>query len=216
MKKYAVLAMMMLMISCQTEELTVVENQDETESAADAQLLSLVQSVATHDGSYDDVVDGASCFSIDFPYVCQVNGETYTVNSVEDIENFTKYDTLIPVFPVSITYANHVEAILASYEEMEQLAQQCENGDLWNDTITCIDFNYPVSLSLFNPDNSDFQTLTFNHDRDTFLGIQDIETQIIATINYPITVRLENGESITITSNEILRAEILNIIPICE
>ncbi|NND61856.1 MAG: hypothetical protein HKN48_01550 [Flavobacteriaceae bacterium] len=216
MKKYAVLAFAMIMMSCQKEELTVVETQEETTISTDAQLLSLVQSVASHDGSFDDVVDGASCFSIDFPYICQVNGEQYTVTSPTDLEDYTMYDELIPVFPVSITFADHTQMKVASYEQLMALSVECADGDLWNDRITCIDFEYPVTLSLFNTDNSDFQTLVFNHDRDTFVGIRDIETQIIATLNYPITVQLENGERITITSNETLKAEILNIIPVCE
>lgn len=219
MKKILWLALVTMLFACQQEELDVVENQEDTQNTTtDLQLMSLVQSVTSHDGSYDDVVDRASCFSINLPYVCLYNGYEYVVDDPSDLKFFDENDELIPVFPITVTFADHLQREIDSYESLMALSDECAAGTLFNQQITCIDFDYPLSLSIFNTENSDFETLTFNHDRDVFTGIESLELDegVIATLNYPLTVRLLNGNQLIIESNDQLRVEILNIIPLCD
>lgn len=215
MKKYVGLVLLVLLASCQKEEFEILQD-DDLEVTQDGQLLRLVQTVATHDGSFDDVVDDSSCFSIDFPYVCNFNGKPYPVNSAADLSPFSMYDDLVPEFPVNVTLANYLQLEVPNIDAFENLITQCQNGDLFNDRITCIDLEYPVSLALFDADNGDFETVVFNHDKDTFTGIGAIEEGWVARLNYPLSVTLESGALITITSSEQLKSEILNIIPLCD
>jgi hypothetical protein len=215
MKKYVGLVLLVILAGCQKEEFEIVQDDDQ-EIAQDGQLLRMVQTVATHDGSFDDVVDDSSCFSIDFPYICNFNGKLYPVNRASDLLPFSTYDNLVPEFPVNVTLANYLQVEVPNLEAFENLIAQCQNGDLFNDRITCIDLEYPVSLALFDSDSGDFETLVFNHDRDTFTGIGAIEDGWVASLNYPLEVTLESGALITITSNEQLKSEILNIIPLCD
>ena len=216
MKKYVWVLILLSLVSCQKEEFKVTESQDEGLLSQDDELLNLVKTVATHDGSFDDVVDSSTCFSIDFPYICNANGIAYPVNNADDLLPFTMYDELIPDFPVNVTFANYIQLEIPTYTAFKNLIAQCANGELFDERITCVDLDYPVELSVYDPVTTDFNTVTFNHDRDTFMGIEFLNENWIANINYPITIMLENGGLLTINSNEELKYQILAHISICD
>jgi len=216
MKYFLFLGMMVLLVGCQKEELTVIEGQDEESFMQDIQLKNLIMSVASHDGSFDDVVDKSSCFSIDFPYICYYNGFPYPVNSLEDLALFQEGDKLIPEFPVNITFANYLQAEVPDEDAFNQLIAQCENGLLFNESITCLDIVYPIRISIYNPDISTFETVIFSHDKQTFQSIEDFDTSLIASIQFPIQIELPNDVVLTINSNDVLKSQILDIIPLCE
>lgn len=204
------------LFSCQKEELKIVDGEDVEAFAIDEQLKGLVVSVVAHDGSFDDVVDNASCFSIDFPYRCTYNGHQYPMNSIGDLEPWKKGDSLIPVFPIQITFANHIQAEVPNYEAFLTLIARCDNGELFNDIIGCVDLVYPVSIALYNPDSSNFETITFNSDKQSFETIVAFDEHVLVSVNYPIQIKLENEVVLTINSNDILKSEILDRIPFCE
>lgn len=216
MKQLILFALCVTLLSCQKEELTIVDGQNEESLALDGQLKELVSSVAAHDGSFDDVVDRSPCFSIDFPYQCTYNGHQYPMNTINDLEPWNKGDVLIPVFPINITFANYIQATVPNYEAFSSLIQRCADGELFNDIIGCVDFVYPFSVALYNPNTSNFQTITLLHDKQTFESVYEIDEDLLVSINYPIQLILENDIVITIESNEVLKNEILNIVPICE
>lgn len=215
--KYMVYFMLCCMvISCQKEELKIVEGQEEESFIQDSELANLLASVVSHDGSFDDVVDNSSCFSINFPYICRINGHLYPVNSADDLAPFGESDLLIPEFPIDITFANHLEATVPSYEVFKILIAQCANGELWNQHISCVDLMYPIYVAIYNPETSEFETISFTDDKQTFQTIQDFNENVIASINYPIEIKLDNKIVLTINSNDILKSEILDKVPFCE
>ncbi|MDC8005517.1 hypothetical protein POV27_15775 [Aureisphaera galaxeae] len=217
MKNYYWVLALLLLVACQQEEFQVVESQDEEQQLSqDDELLNLVKTVATHDGTFDDVVDESSCFSINFPYECTANGKEYVVTKAEDLEPFDMYDKLVPTFPVTVTFANYLELEVPTYAAFKNLIAQCANGDIFDERITCVDLQYPVQLSIYDPVTTNFETRTFNHDRDTFTGIELLNEDWIANISYPIIIRLENGGEVQITSNEELKFHILAYISICD
>lgn len=216
MKYLSYLLLILILAACQKEELKIVEGQEEESFVRDSQLKNLLVSVVAHDGSFDDVMDKSSCFSIDFPYICSYNGHAYPVDSAEDLAPFDAEDNLVPRFPITITYANHQKETIPDIDTFLKLINRCSNGELYNDAIGCVDIMYPVSVALYYPDSSDFETITFTHDKQTFETIFDFDENIIANINYPIEIKLENDVVLTITSNDILKSQILDIIPFCE
>ena len=215
--KYIVYFMMLVMIAgCQKEELTIVEGEDDEAFTDDRQLKSLLMSVVSHDGSFDDIVDSSSCFSIDFPYTCYYKGYPYPVNSIDDLAVFKNGDELIPKFPVNITFANYLQAEVPDVTAFNQLIDLCANGSLYNDIINCVDIIYPVRISVYDPSNSSFETIIFENDKQTFLSIEDFDVDRIASIQYPIQLRMQNEVVLTINSNDALKTEILSMIPFCE
>lgn len=215
MKKLLSLILLLGLMGCQEEQLTVVENQQEESLALDSQLVGLMKSVSSHDGSHDNVVDRSSCFSIDFPYVCNIDGVTYTVNSASDLKPFTVYDVLTPEFPVTITYLDHSKEVIENMETYQARIEQCEQGDLNNDAITCVDFNYPVTLALYHSDTASFETIVLNHDLDTFSTLEIFAEDTVANIEYPIVIYFQNGFSLEINSNNELKLEIIRYLNSC-
>jgi len=215
MRKYLILIFAFGVLACQKEELSVVQEQEETSLLADKQLVGLIQSVSSHDGTFDDFVDESACFSINFPYEVLLNGELITINSINDLLTIKPMDDVVPIFPISITTANYIEIEVANQATFASYILSCANGLMYNDRITCLDFNYPISLSLYNPDNTTFETIIFNHDKETFEGLELFEEGTIATIRFPLSVKMLDGTIITIESNQELKSRILQILNIC-
>ena len=216
MKKYVLLLLVISLFSCQKEKLTIVMDQEESSFLSDGRLTRLMKSVAAHDGSFDDIIDQSPCFSINFPYQILLNGETHQITSVDDLSIIGLYDYIELIFPVTITIANYVEVEILNLGTFEKYISQCDNGLIYNEIISCVDFVYPVSISIYNNENSDFETIIFNHDKDTFIGIGLIETGTLAAINYPIRLLLIDGTLIIIESNEQLKLRILQMISVCQ
>ena len=216
MKYLSYFFMILLLAACQKEELRIVDGTDEEAFAIDQELKDLMFSVVAHDGSFDDVVDNSSCFSIDFPYRCTYNGHEYPMNNVQDLEPWPVGANLMPVFPVNITFANYLQASVPDEKAFSFLQDRCANGDLFDDIINCVDIVYPVSVSLYNTATSDFETINFLHDKQTFQSMEDLDENVLISINYPVQIILENEVVLTIESNDILKDEILDRIPFCE
>lgn len=216
MKKFAFLLIFLLGLSCQKEELTIIDEQEEVSFLEDGQLTNLIKSVASHDGSYDDLVDRSPCFSIDFPYQVIVNGKGYAINSISDLAILNKGDDIMPVFPIEITFANYIEADVPNVEVFQEFIDRCADGSMYNDRITCIDFAYPIDISVFDPVNSDFGIISFEHDKQTFTGVEEMDPLMIASIRFPILLVLDNGTRIQIADNQDLKSSILDLLPGCE
>ncbi len=73
-------------ISCQ-EEFEELPGEDNREAImASSSTGQLIQRTSSKDGSYDNIVDGASCFAINFPYVVNVNGLEINIDAIEDLK----------------------------------------------------------------------------------------------------------------------------------
>jgi hypothetical protein len=215
MKKYLILSLVFIALACQKEELTVVQDQEETSFLADRQLVGLIQSVSSHDGSFDDLVDQSTCFSINFPYEILLNGEIIEITSINDLLVINPFDDVVPVFPISITTADYIEIDLANQKSFVNYAFSCANGLMYDDRITCLDFNYPISLSIYDQEESTFETIIYNHDKETFEGMDLFEEGTKATINFPVIVKMVDGTTVNIQSTQELKSRILQMLNIC-
>ncbi len=202
--------------SCQKESLEVVEKNQEASFFEDVQLVSLIKGVSAHDGSFDDVIDQSSCFSIKIPYEVLLNGESHQINSIEDLQIINATDEVAPLFPFEVSFATYQEATITSFKEFETIISNCANGDLYNERITCVDFVYPFDVGVFDPITNNFETIVFDHDKKTFQSIDSLNSSQLATIKFPIEVITREGQFITIATNEALKREIENVIPLCE
>ena len=204
-----------MLIGCQKESLRITDQQQEESFLADAQLVGLVRGVTAHDGSLDNIVDNSSCFSINFPYYCNVNGEVFYYEQASDLKVIYPTDEVEPVFPISMTYADYGEITVNSRAEFDDLIGRCASGLLYNDAIQCVDLIYPVSISMYNTETLDFQTVTFDHDRLTFTQISAMSSSDVASINFPIYLQIVGGEIIQIDSNQDLKAAIQSNLTFC-
>lgn len=140
------LGMALTFTACQEEFEELPQPDEQQTIMASSSTAKLIEQTAANDGSFDNIVDGASCFAVNFPYTVNVNGIDITIDSREDLhlieEIFDQLeddmDFLEILFPITITLADYTEITINNSEELVALAEECvEGGD--DDDIECID-----------------------------------------------------------------------------
>nr|WP_299339301.1 hypothetical protein [Allomuricauda sp.] len=200
-------ALALLFTSCQEEFEEVGGDEQETITAGST-TATLIKNTSSKDGSFDNIVDGASCFAVNFPYTVQVNGIEIIIDSKEDLHTIEEIfdevdvdeDILDIIFPITITFADFTELVIENKEQLRELAESClEGGD--DDDIECIDFVYPITLFTF--DINEQQTGEFNIESDEdlrkfFDGLDDND---LVSIQFPLTLKKFDGTEIVVNSN---------------
>lgn len=75
--------------------------------------------------------------------------------------------------------------------------------------ITCVSLNYPITLNIYNAAGQQTGTQTVNSDLELLLFISNLEPGTSFSIVFPITVTLENGNTLQINSLQELQDIIL-------
>jgi hypothetical protein len=124
-----------------------------------------------------------------------------------------RYDIEIN-YPVTIYYSDYSQSILYDEDELEQIQEQY-NSNLIDDDIECIDFVYPIELTLYNTEYQKTDLIIANNDYDIFSVFNEI-SNLIVEFDFPISVKTQNGEIINITNNNELESEINSVIYGCD
>ncbi len=122
--------------SCQDEFEIIGGEAEEQPITASSSVAKLIENTSTKDGSFDNIVDGASCFDIKFPYTVEVNGLEITIDSREGLhlieEIFDEVDVytdfLAILFPIIINAGDLTEITIDSFEVLRELAAECKEG----------------------------------------------------------------------------------------
>lgn len=203
----------LIVSSCQEEFEEVNGGDDQDTIAASSSTANLIRNTSANDGSFDNIVDGASCFAINFPYTVEIGGIEITIDSREDLrlieEIFDEFDTdediLELIFPIVITLADFTEITIESKEALRELIAECTEGD--DDDIECIDFVYPITLFTFNIDAQQTGSVTVNSDMELRRFFANLEDDDIISIDFPITLKRFDGVEVVVDSNtELARA----------
>ncbi len=203
-------------ISCQEEIAEVIQPSESEAIQADSVVAVLVQKTATKDGSKDNIIDNASCLSVQLPVTVQVNGLEINIDSEEDFEVieaiFDEFDDDIDnldiVFPIVIILSDFTEITITSFNELENFISECEGENELDDDIECIDFVYPITISVFDSESQLAETITISNDEEFYKFIDEIEDNHVAQINFPITVELYDGTQQTINNMDELETAI--------
>ncbi len=207
---YAVLLAGALTFTACQDEFEEVNTSDAQEESfqATSSTAQLMEKTAFRDGSFDNIVDGASCFALNFPYTVNVNGLDIIVDSEEDLELIEEIfdefeddeDVLEIFFPITITLADYSEIVIDNEDELIELARQCVEGG-GDDDIECIDFVYPITLFTFDVNNQQTGRVTVNSDRELRLFFKELDDDDLVSIDYPITLIKFDGTEIQVGSN---------------
>lgn len=204
--------------SCQDEVLEVTETDDETLIAPSSTLANLMQSAVTNDGSVDDIMDDANCFSVNLPVTIIVNDITITINSLEDLalieEIFDEYDSdedfLEFLFPITIVLNDYEEIVIENEDQLEDFIEECTDVD--DDVIECIDFKYPISFSIYNTDFQIIDTVVIESDEQLYEFLENLQDEtdevVLASLNFPVTMVYADGSTIEVNNNAELEAAI--------
>lgn len=205
-------SMTLIFNSCQEEFEEVNGGNDQETIMASSTTANLIKNTSTNDGSFDNIVDGASCFAINFPYTVEVAGVQITIDSIEDLrlieEIFDEFDDdediLELLFPITITLADFTEIVIENKEALRELVAECTEGE--DEDIECIDFVYPITLFTFDVNNQQTGSVVINSDKELrrfFAGLEDGD---LVSIDFPITLKKFDGTEIMVNSNAELAA----------
>ena len=202
------LALTLTLGSCREEESVFIEGPEEETLAANSNIANLLQNTVTKDGSDDNIIDNASCISIELPVSVVVNDLEIIVDSPEDFETieaiFDEFDddddVLEIIFPITIVLSDFTELVINDLDELEDFADDCVGENEFDDDIECADIKFPVTASVFNSNNEVIDTITFNNDQDLYEFVDDLDEDDVVQINFPVTVILFDGTEVQ-TSN---------------
>ncbi len=207
---------LILFTSCQNEVTDITETNSEETFTAESVLAQSMLRTTTFDGSYDNIIDSANCISVNLPVTVIVNGVTITIEDIEDYDDiediFDEYndddDNLEIVFPITIILTDYEEIVINNYDELYSFVEDClgENED--DDDIECIDFQYPISVSIFNSNFDFIETVQINNDEQLYEFIEELEGGVFASINFPVNMILADGSTLEVNSNTELLAAI--------
>ncbi len=219
-----VLALSLLNVSCREEESEFIGTAPEQSLQADSNVANLLFKISLKDGSDDNILDQASCFSIAFPVTVIANGTELTLEKKEDLdeielifeESDEDTDTLEIIFPVNIIYSDYTEAEVSSAEELEDLAEACPGENEDDEDIECVDIVYPITISVFNPSTELFDTVTLENDEMLYDFIDGLDEDDIVNIEFPILLALTDGTELEISDLEELESAIEGFKDACD
>ncbi|MFP4846260.1 hypothetical protein [Winogradskyella sp. PE311] len=203
-----VLGVVFTMTSCRTEDDLVIDPPVEETIEANSTVANLMSRTASNDGSSDNIIDNASCLSVQLPVTVTVNGIEITINDedgYEDIEDIIDLfdddvDSVVISYPITVILVDFSTVVVNSDSELAALTANCVGENEDDDDIECIDFQYPITASVFDENNDLINSITINNDNDMYDFIDDLDEFAAVTINFPITVIFADGTTQTINS----------------
>lgn len=203
-----VLGVLLLMTSCRSEDDLAIDPPTEETIQANSTVANLMSSVSLNDGSFDNIIDNASCLSVQLPVTVTVNDIEITINDedgYQDIEDIIDLfdddvDSIVISYPITVILADYSTVVVNSDAELAPLVANCVGENEDDDDIECIDFQYPITASIFDENNDLINSITINNDNDMYDFIDDLDEFAAVTINFPLTVIFADGSTQTINS----------------
>lgn len=209
--------------SCQEEELDVIDNTDTENITSNSLTANLMIKTSSNDGSFDNILDNASCISIVFPVTVKANGITITIenkeglNTVEQIFDALDTDTdmLEISFPITVEMADYETIVIENKEALVELAKQCvEEGK--DEDIECIDFVYPITFDKLDLRGVKTSQLIVESDKQMRRMFKSLNNNELVSIHYPIQLRTAEGEIVDVQDNQQLIAAIQQFKELCD
>ncbi|THV60064.1 hypothetical protein EZV76_05745 [Flagellimonas alvinocaridis] len=209
--------------ACQDEFEEIGGVEDQETIIANSNTAQLIEKTSSQDGSYDNIVDKASCFAVKFPYTVEVNGIQITIDSKEDLHTIEEIfdeiddddDILDIIFPITITLSDFSEIVIENFDQLEEMARDClEGGD--DDDIECIDFVYPITLFNFDVNNQVSGEVKIESDEQMRKFFAELEDDALVSIDFPITLKKYDGTEIVVENNASLAAALSNAKDDCD
>ncbi len=187
--------------SCREEESVFVGDMPEELLVPGSNVANLLFRTTLNDGSADNIIDGASCFSVNLPVTVIVNGmeliiqDEAGINTIEELfeENDDDEDILEIVFPITITFSDYTEETINNQDELATFAATCPEENAEDEDIECVDIVFPVTLSVFNTVMESFDAFMFANDEALNDFIDNLEEEDIVSIEFPVFLVLTDG-----------------------
>eukprot|EP01013_Petalomonas_cantuscygni_P017160 TRINITY_DN34284_c0_g1_i1.p1 TRINITY_DN34284_c0_g1~~TRINITY_DN34284_c0_g1_i1.p1 ORF type:complete len:595 (+),score=13.55 TRINITY_DN34284_c0_g1_i1:37-1785(+) len=219
----SLLAIAFSFTACQDEFEEINTGEEPQAITASSATADLIQRTSSNDGSGDNIVDGTSCFEINFPYTVEVNGIELTIDSEEDIDQVEEiFDSIDDdenlldiIFPITVTAGDFTEITINGLEDLRDLAADCKEGGE-DDDIECIDFVYPMTMFTFNVNLEQTSSVEVTSDRELRLFFKDLGDDSLVSFDFPVTLQLYDETTIVVESNQELAIAIENAKDTCD
>ena len=144
----------LLGVSCRSEDFQFESSPPEETLTPDSNAADLLYRVSLNDGSIDNVLDQANCFTVKLPVDVTVEGNTVTI---EDESDFDALETLAEdtdeglsalelVYPITLIGREYEEIIVVSADALAEQAESCLGDNVVDEDIECVDFVYPITV----------------------------------------------------------------------
>ena len=205
---FLAIALLFITTSCRTEDDLSIDASAENALLVNSNLAVQMQNVTKNDGSVDNIVYNANCFTIQLPIMLTINGVSITITDIADyddlediLDEFDDDDDYIDIdFPVTIILSDYTEIQINNLDELEDYAVDCNDEDEDDDDIECIDFIYPISASVFDTNNEVISTITFNNDSNLYEFIDDLDEDDLVGFDFPVSLTLADGSIIEVNN----------------
>ncbi len=203
------------LLSCRNEDSEKKEAPQGEVLEANSTAAQLMKRTALNDGSNDNIIDSANCFSLKLPVTLNVNGLEIIVDSEDDLEKIEEIfeqldddeDLLDILFPITIIKSDFSEIVVNDIDQLNDLASECNGENEDDEDIECIDFQYPITASFFSQTNELIRVLNIGSDEELIDFLDDLDENSIVNITFPIVVINSEGETTEINDlPELVRA----------
>lgn len=212
---------LMILNGCQQEVVEIIEPPQDQVITPHSEVANLVERTSLKDGSVDNVLDHASCTSLVLPVTVRIEDQEIIVNSVDDlkmIEDLLREEEdheVELIYPVTVVLSDYTEVKVYDEHELEDLGNDCQvSGD--DDDIECVDFQYPVTLYIYEKDNELSNVITVNSDHDLYELFESFDDDKICSFEFPVTMVLAGGEEVVIQNNDELESVLKDAVDECD
>lgn len=210
--------------ACQNEIIDIIQPSNDGVLKAGNNVTKLIQRVVTKDGSKDNIIDLANCITIQLPITVVVNGIELIIKIEKDYEliesifneSYVDVDTLKIIFPIEIILSNYTKIEVKNDDELKIFTDECNGENEVDDDIECIDFVYPITLSVYDSANQLAKTLSIGNDEQFYKFIDNMKDFNIVQINFPIMIVLYDGTKKIINNMNTLENVIEGAKDVCD
>jgi len=211
-----IVSIVLLNLSCRKEEFVSIPGPDQ-QPLANSMVADLLERTTLKDGSADNIIDKSNCFTVQLPVIVKVNGTDLFVDTEDDYINIEAIfdasdddtDVLEIQFPITVILSDFTEVPVADQTEFDTLSASCNGENVADPDIECLDIQYPISASIFNPTTELTDKLSLTNDWQLFDFLDNLKIDDVVDISFPINVILADGSEVSV-GNLIALEQIIN------
>ncbi len=215
------LLMFIWLVSCQKPEEQIVIPDGEASFTKNSELGAYIFGISLLDGSKDNIIDNTSNLLVELPVKVQVNGEEVLVNSFSDLIPIRESYDLNPYvrdfmsiqYPIQVTKPDYSKVIINNDSELKA-TNFTANSSLNINAVSCLDFNYPIRLSSYDPLNQQADTKLIDDDKMLFYTLNNVRDDVLISFVFPVTVSIHGTQKL-INDNQELQLTIQDELAEC-
>ncbi len=192
--------LILLVFSCRKADDPVFLGEDPRAIEVNSTAALLLEQTSTFDGSYDNILDKASCLALVLPVQVRANGVELTIDATADydvvesiLDEFDDDTDMVElVFPLTVIQSDFTEVTVTDQSAFDALAAACAGENVPDPDIECADIVYPITVSIYDPERERIETETIEDDKDLYELIQDLGEGPIVSLNFPLDIRLSD------------------------